>query len=353
MCSWLYILGLSALTCALLPRANSTLVHHQHPAPPVSEAPDQEKQAQVGSPALPLEQASALNGTKPAALASTVAGARVCENSSCAATNQPLEAKQNGGHSDSSRGLEFSGPAPKSGLRQSSNVSEEERASASSERPTWESAAASQLELTPTKEAPFNESKSPRSERKQVLEMFNKFFTRARSHDDQLRKEFVRDGVVMRLRELGFQTSFLQKSRFEFRRRPAFSYNMISILPGKRRQTSDDRIVLVGAHWDSATMAPGVDDNGSGSTCLLEIARLISESRCAFNHTIMLVWFDYEEQGKYGSEFFVNDYLFPLELEKFGSKFIGAYILDMILVRDKENNTQSLPLNLKTVSRIF
>lgn len=64
----------------------------------------------------------------------------------------------------------------------------------------------------------------------------------------------------------------------------------------------------------------------------------------------MLVWFDYEEQGKYGSEFFVNDYLFPLELEKYGSKFIGAYILDMILVRDKEINTQTLPLNLKTVS---
>lgn len=64
----------------------------------------------------------------------------------------------------------------------------------------------------------------------------------------------------------------------------------------------------------------------------------------------MLVWFDYEEQGKYGSEFFVNDYLFPLELEKYGSRFIGAYIMDMILVRDKENNTQVIPLNLKSVS---
>lgn len=66
----------------------------------------------------------------------------------------------------------------------------------------------------------------------------------------------------------------------------------------------------------------------------------------------MLVWFDYEEQGKFGSEFFVNDYLFPLELEKYNSKFIGAYILDMILVRDKENNTQSLPANLIVVSQL-
>lgn len=173
---------------------------------------------------------------------------------------------------------------------------------------------------------------------------------KARSHEDPQQKEFVRDGVIHQLRELGFETSFLQKSRFEFRRRPATSYNMISILPGKHRQTKQDQIVLIGAHWDSATKAPGVDDNGSGSTCLLEIARLISKYKCSFNHTVMLVWFDYEEQGKYGSEFFVNDYLYPFELDKYQSKFIGAYIMDMILVRDKENNTQTLPNNLRAVS---
>lgn len=97
----------------------------------------------------------------------------------------------------------------------------------------------------------------------------------------------------------------------------------------------------------------GVDDNGSGSTCLLEIARLISEHRCEFNHTVMLVWFDYEEQGKYGSEFFVNEYLFPLELEKYQSKFIGAYILDMILVKDRDTNTQMFPWNLKAVRILY
>uniref|UniRef100_A0A6G1SKL5 Leupeptin-inactivating enzyme 2 n=1 Tax=Aceria tosichella TaxID=561515 RepID=A0A6G1SKL5_9ACAR len=194
----------------------------------------------------------------------------------------------------------------------------------------------------------------PRSERQPILEVFNKFFTKARSHDDQRQKEFVREGVVHRLRDMGFESSFLQKSRFEFRhsqdkhkRIPAVSYNIISIIPGKHRRTKNEKIILVGAHWDSAPKAPGVDDNGSGSTCLLEIARLVSEHQCKFQHTIMLVWFDYEEQGKYGSEFFVNDYLYPYELDKYQSKFIGAYIMDMILVRDKENNTQALPENLR------
>lgn len=191
---------------------------------------------------------------------------------------------------------------------------------------------------------------APRSERQPILEMFQKFFVKARSHDDQQQKEVVRLGIIRRLLELGFEEPFLQKSRFEFRRMPAYSYNIVGIWPGKHRKTKNEKIVLVGAHWDSATKAPGVDDNGSGSTCLLEIARLIAKHHCRFNHTIMLVWFDYEEQGKFGSEFFVNDYLYPHELDRYQSKFIGAYILDMILVRDKENNTQTLPANLRGVS---
>lgn len=98
--------------------------------------------------------------------------------------------------------------------------------------------------------------RSPKSDKRQVLGMFRKFFIKARSHDDQKQKEFVREGVVLRLKDLGFETSFLQKSRFEFRRRPAYSYNMISILPGRHFRTEQDQIVLVGAHWDSATTAP-------------------------------------------------------------------------------------------------
>lgn len=112
------------------------------------------------------------------------------------------------------------------------------------------------LVLDPLQQVWADASSSPRSDKQQVLDMFHKFFVRPRSHDDQAQKELVRDGVILRLRELGFETSFLQKSRFEFRRRPATSYNMISILAGKSRQTKRDRIVLIGAHWDSYTKAP-------------------------------------------------------------------------------------------------
>lgn len=111
-------------------------------------------------------------------------------------------------------------------------------------------------DIEPTNQTNFDVSLWPRSDRRQVLNVFHEFFTKPRSHDDQQYKATVRDGVVLRLKELGFETSFQQKSRLEVRRRTTFSYNMISILPGKHRKTKDERILLVGAHWDSATKAP-------------------------------------------------------------------------------------------------
>ena len=45
-------------------------------------------------------------------------------------------------------------------------------------------------------------------------------------------------------------------------------YNVIAELPGK----NDDNVVMAGAHLDSVTEGPGINDNGSGSAALLETA---------------------------------------------------------------------------------
>lgn len=190
-------------------------------------------------------------------------------------------------------------------------------------------------------------NESPKSDKAQILAMYEKYFFKPRAHEDPTYKAYVREGMIKRLQDLGYKTAFLQRSDFEYKRKPASSYNIIGILPGRHRYTKDDKILLVGAHWDSYNLAPGVDDNASGSISIIEIARLLAEAKCSFEHTIMFVWFDYEEQGKFGSEFFVNDYLFPKELDLHKSQFIGAYIMDMILVRDRENNTQTLSASLK------
>ena len=49
--------------------------------------------------------------------------------------------------------------------------------------------------------------------------------------------------------------------------------NVIAELPGK----NDDNVVMAGAHLDSVQAGPGINDNGSGSASLLEIAQQISK----------------------------------------------------------------------------
>lgn len=86
--------------------------------------------------------------------------------------------------------------------------------------------------------------------------------------------------------------------------------NVLGILPGS--SLNDSSIVLIQAHMDSrcdvrcdtACPAPGADDNGSGSTLVLELARVIS--RYTFDHTIVFMLTTGEEQGLLGAEAFAN-----------------------------------------------
>jgi hypothetical protein len=55
-----------------------------------------------------------------------------------------------------------------------------------------------------------------------------------------------------------------------------------------------NEIVVVGAHYDSATGSPGANDNGSGVAALLALARRFHHQRPA--RTLRLIWFANEEQ---------------------------------------------------------
>ena len=50
--------------------------------------------------------------------------------------------------------------------------------------------------------------------------------------------------------------------------------NIIGQLPGRYTGSRDDKIVLIGSHYDSEDTTPGVDDNGSGMTALLQALKL-------------------------------------------------------------------------------
>ena len=80
--------------------------------------------------------------------------------------------------------------------------------------------------------------------------------------------------------------------------------NLVIELPGK---TNPSRVVFVGAHldstagspWGNEKVAPGADDDGSGTAGMLELARALKDLDLPF--TVRLIHFTGEEQGLWGS----------------------------------------------------
>jgi hypothetical protein len=76
-------------------------------------------------------------------------------------------------------------------------------------------------------------------------------------------------------------------------------YSVIAELPGK----NPDNVVMAGAHLDSVTEGPGINDNGSGSAAILETALLLANSHP--ENTLRFAWWAGEEQGLLGSADYV------------------------------------------------
>ena len=89
--------------------------------------------------------------------------------------------------------------------------------------------------------------------------------------------------------------------------------------------TSGDpnNVVVVGAHLDSVNAGPGINDNGSGSAALLEVAEQMAKVKP--RNMVRFAWWGAEESGLVGSTYYVNN-LSPEEQAK-----IALYLnFDMI-----------------------
>lgn len=98
--------------------------------------------------------------------------------------------------------------------------------------------------------------------------------------------------------------------------------NVVADLPGRLRP---DEVVVVCAHIDdmpSGPLAPGADDNASGSAAVLLAARALSAHR--FERTVRFVLFTGEEQGLWGSTAYAG------HLAALGTNVVAVLNLDMI-----------------------
>jgi len=100
--------------------------------------------------------------------------------------------------------------------------------------------------------------------------------------------------------------------------------NVIARIPGT---VAPDEIVAISGHFDSvsqqsATNAPGADDDASAIAAVLESALLMSGQ--SFDRTIEFMCYNVEEQGRRGSQAIAVDYIAQ------GKNLVGVINADMI-----------------------
>jgi Zn-dependent M28 family amino/carboxypeptidase len=109
--------------------------------------------------------------------------------------------------------------------------------------------------------------------------------------------------------------------------------NVVGELAGTN---TPENIYIIAAHYDHLEGdRPGGDDNASGTAGLLEAARVLSQYR--FESTIRFIGFNFEEDGRAGS----NDYVSSQVLRN-GENIVGMINLDMILRPGSDVNPETV-----------
>ena len=81
------------------------------------------------------------------------------------------------------------------------------------------------------------------------------------------------------------------------------THNVIAETPGGRA----DRTVVVGGHLDSVYDGPGINDDGSGVSMMMETAEQMDALGITPRNKVRFIFFAGEEQGLLGSDFYVSE----------------------------------------------
>lgn len=79
------------------------------------------------------------------------------------------------------------------------------------------------------------------------------------------------------------------------------------------KQGDHNNVVSLGAHLDSVEAGPGINDDGSGTISLLEVAKHLTKFKV--NNAVRFAWWAAEEEGLLGSNYYAK-HLSPKENEK-------------------------------------
>lgn len=107
--------------------------------------------------------------------------------------------------------------------------------------------------------------------------------------------------------------------------------------------TTHSKRIIVGAHYDACGRQPGADDNASGVTGLLELARLLYEKPLSYR--VDLVAYTLEEPPYFRTEM-MGSYMHAKELHDQGLNVKGMISLEMIGYFDDNKRTQDYPVGI-------
>lgn len=118
------------------------------------------------------------------------------------------------------------------------------------------------------------------------------------------------DYMIQHFRDLGYEVDTSQSYSYGYGGRQITTKNIIAKLPGQNVSS----VYLVTAHMDSTAErsgstdpAPGVNDNGSGTVTVMEIARAFKEAQIQPANSVEFILFSGEEQGLHGSKYYANN----------------------------------------------
>jgi subtilisin-like proprotein convertase family protein len=115
------------------------------------------------------------------------------------------------------------------------------------------------------------------------------------------------------------------------------SVNVIATITGTKYPNQQ---FIICAHYDdmpTGPLAPGADDNGSGTCAVIEAARLLSPYN--FDYTLIFIAFDEEERGLYGSKAYADTALMH------GDSIVAVLNLDMIAWDSNNDNKNDIHTN--------
>ncbi|WP_268986724.1 M28 family metallopeptidase [Streptomyces sp. CC210A] len=106
------------------------------------------------------------------------------------------------------------------------------------------------------------------------------------------------DYLKAKLDAAGYTTTVQQ-----FTSNGSVGYNLIADWPGG----DANQVLMAGAHLDSVSSGPGINDNGSGSAAVLETALAVSRAGYQPDKHLRFAWWGAEELGLVGSRYYVGN----------------------------------------------